>query len=78
MAEVPETDCRIVLAHIPDIADSGPYFRFDLMLSGHTHGGQVVLPFIGPPILPSENKNYSSGLKYLISTASFLPSGKQG
>lgn len=27
--------------------------RIDLMLSGHTHGGQVALPFLGPPIVPS-------------------------
>jgi uncharacterized protein len=63
LREVPEAACRIVLAHNPDTADTEPYSRFDLMLSGHTHGGQVDIPYFGPPILPVENKTYSSGLK---------------
>jgi len=35
--------------------------RIDLMVSGHTRGGQVIVPFYGPPILPARNKRYSSG-----------------
>ena len=61
--DIPEEECRIVLAHNPDTADSSFTSRVDLMISGHTHGGQVVLPFIGAPILPVVNKTYSSGLK---------------
>jgi predicted MPP superfamily phosphohydrolase len=63
LRETPEAECRIVLAHNPDTADTEQSSRFDLMLSGHTHGGQVSIPFFGPPILPVENKEYSSGLK---------------
>lgn len=60
---LPDTDCRIVLAHNPDTADTHYSSRIDLMVSGHTHGGQVSIPFVGPPVLPVQNKNYSSGLK---------------
>jgi predicted MPP superfamily phosphohydrolase len=60
---IPEKDCRIVLAHSPDSADSDYKHRIDLMISGHTHGGQVVIPLVGPPVLPTRNKTYSSGLK---------------
>jgi predicted MPP superfamily phosphohydrolase len=60
---IPDSDCRIVLAHNPDTADTEFSGRIDLMISGHTHGGQVDIPFIGPPILPVRNKTYSSGLK---------------
>lgn len=63
LAETPENDCRIVLAHNPDTADTGFSTRVDLFISGHTHGGQIRLPFFGAPLLPVENKNYSSGLK---------------
>jgi predicted MPP superfamily phosphohydrolase len=63
LKDVPQSDCRIVLAHNPDTADTECSVRVDLMISGHTHGGQVKIPFIGTPILPVKNKNYSSGLK---------------
>ena len=55
--------CRIMLCHNPDYAEMLPTQpRVDLMLSGHTHGGQVQLPLIGPLILPIEHKKYAQGL----------------
>lgn len=63
LAQIPERGAAILLAHEPDFADvSVTSGRFDLQLSGHTHGGQVVLPFIGPPILPHMGYKYPSGL----------------
>lgn len=58
---VPAHECKILLAHNPDSADTRYETRVDLMISGHTHGGQVNIPFFGPPILPVQNKSYSSG-----------------
>ena len=55
-------DCRILLAHNPDSVDTEFQTPLSLVLSGHTHGGQVSLPFYGPPVLPVRNKRYSSGL----------------
>lgn len=56
---------RIVLAHSPDTADLPYHERVDLFLSGHTHGGQVVLPFTEySPMVPVKNKKYNFGLKY--------------
>ncbi len=63
LKHIPDRDCRIVLAHSPDTADTPHARPVDLMISGHTHGGQVNIPFFGTPILPTRNKNYSSGLK---------------
>lgn len=53
LARIPEDGNPIVLlAHEPDIFPRVPA-RVSLTLSGHTHGGQVALPFIGRPIVPS-------------------------
>ena len=62
LAQIPDRECRIVLAHNPDSADTPFQARIDLMLAGHTHGGQVNIPFVGAPVLPVKNKAYSSGL----------------
>ncbi len=39
---------RLVLSHNPDTAEILRQWRVDLQLSGHTHGGQVVIPGVGP------------------------------
>jgi uncharacterized protein len=57
-----EGDCRILLTHNPDSVDTAFETPLSLILSGHTHGGQVSIPFYGPPMLPVKNKRYSSGL----------------
>jgi len=62
-AQLSDNGAAILLAHEPDFADtSAATGRFDLQLSGHTHGGQVVLPFLGAPILPYLGRKYGSGL----------------
>jgi uncharacterized protein len=44
---VPDDEPRILLAHNPDTLLQTDGTRVDLMLSGHTHGGQVRVPFLG-------------------------------
>jgi predicted MPP superfamily phosphohydrolase len=53
---------RIVLNHNPDAKMGFRPFDWDVMLCGHTHGGQVRLPFIGTPIVPVEDRRYIAGL----------------
>lgn len=72
LRDVPPDMPRLLLAHNPDTAEhpditgrrapsTAP--RIDLMLSGHTHGGQVRLPLIGTPIVPSDyGQKYAGGL----------------
>lgn len=62
LKSIPKEECRIVLAHNPDSADTLRAETFDLMLSGHTHGGQVRLPLFGAPFMPVRNKDYTMGL----------------
>lgn len=63
LAQLPDDSAAILLAHEPDFADtSAATSRFDLQVSGHSHGGQVVIPYYGPPILPFLGQKYPSGL----------------
>ena len=59
---VPEESCKVLLVHEPDLADQAAQYPIDLQLSGHTHGGQVRLPIIGPLILPTLGHRYPMGL----------------
>lgn len=52
-AEMPEADLRIVLSHTPDQFDRLASWGIDLVLAGHTHGGQYRLPLVGPVLIPS-------------------------
>lgn len=53
----------ILLAHEPDYADQvARHGGVDLMLSGHTHGGQVRAPLFGPMYLPPLGRKYPEGL----------------
>lgn len=52
----------IVLMHNPDSKELISDKEWDLALCGHTHGGQVVLPFVGAPIVPIRDKAFTAGL----------------
>jgi len=52
-----------LLVHNPDFTEMLPEGRIDLVLCGHTHGGQVRVPLLGPPVVPScFGQKYASGL----------------
>lgn len=53
----------ILLAHEPDFADHVAKYPVDLQLSGHSHGGQVRLPLLGPLYLPELARKYPTGLR---------------
>ncbi|MXZ21000.1 MAG: hypothetical protein F4Y84_10440 [Caldilineaceae bacterium SB0665_bin_25] len=60
---VPKDAPTVLLSHNPDIIEAAAAGRADLLLAGHTHGGQIVLPLIGPTYTQTEqlSRNEASG-----------------
>jgi predicted MPP superfamily phosphohydrolase len=55
-------DLRILLSHSPDQISWAKVRGFDLMFAGHTHGGQIAFPLIGPIVAPSKyGVRYAAG-----------------
>jgi predicted MPP superfamily phosphohydrolase len=53
---------RIVLSHNPDSKELLRDYSWDLLLCGHTHGGQLSLPILGTPFAPVHDHRYVYGL----------------
>jgi predicted MPP superfamily phosphohydrolase len=65
MRHLPREDPRIVLSHNPDFIEEFAVKNrhVDLMISGHTHGGQIRLPLLGAPHISSDyGQRYAIGL----------------
>jgi uncharacterized protein len=62
LANIPPDEATILLAHEPDYADYASRHPVDLQFSGHSHGGQIRLPFLPPLYLPEMARKYYSGL----------------
>ncbi len=74
-----ERPFRILLSHGPDCIGDARQQDVDLMLAGHNHGGQVVLPVIGPVYSPSiTGCRYSGGLYWRSPTLMHVSRGLAG
>jgi len=62
---VPKKAFKILLSHAPDVADEAAAYDIHWQLSGHSHGGQVKIPFLGALVIPPYAQNYPEGY-YLI------------
>ena len=65
----------ILLMHEPDFIDSFDYNNYNLVLAGHSHNGQVRLPFIGAIVKPNYGKKYYDNYYKLKNTDLYVSSG---
>ena len=62
LQKIPANEAVVLMAHEPDFATQVAKHPVDLQLSGHSHGGQVRIPFIGAPVLPELGMKFPKGL----------------
>ncbi|RSK26837.1 metallophosphoesterase [Bacillus sp. HMF5848] len=65
----------ILLAHEPDVFEVAVNYSIDLQLSGHSHGGQIQIPFVGPLITPPQATTYYEGFYELKSAKLYVNRG---
>ena len=65
----------ILIMHEPDYIEDFDYSKFQLILAGHSHNGQVRLPFIGAMVLPAHAKKYYDNYYHLKNTELYISSG---
>lgn len=68
---IPNDAYKILLSHAPDLADTAVNYNIQLQLSGHSHGGQIKIPFLGALVKAPFAEKYYEGL-YSIGTSSPL------
>jgi uncharacterized protein len=69
---IPNDAYKILLSHAPDLADTAVEFDIQLQISGHSHGGQIQIPFYGALITPPYAKKYREGFYEVRSNQSTL------
>ncbi len=76
---VPADAFRLLLSHTPDHIGWAREQQVDMMLSGHNHGGQVVLPLLGPVYAPSRyGTRYAGGVFWEDPTLLYVSRGISG
>jgi len=76
MRDVPGDAFTLLLYHSPDLVREAAAWDIDLYLGGHTHGGQLRLPFYGAIVTSSEyGKRYERGLFYEQGMAMYISRG---
>ena len=59
---LPDDEPIIAMSHNPDTGPLLEPWRPHWILAGHTHGGQIRFPLIGPTLLPVRNRSFDQGL----------------
>jgi len=74
--KLPYESFKLLLYHTPDLIEPAVGSKIDLYLTGHTHGGQIRLPFYGALITASAfNKKFEQGLFEIMDTKMYVSRG---
>ncbi len=77
--EIPPADLRILLSHSPDLFYKAQDWGVELMFSGHNHGGQIRIPFVGPVFMPSRySRRFDRGFFRANGTLLYVNEGIAG
>ena len=75
---VPPGGFTVLLAHAPDYVQEAAAHNIDVQLSGHTHGGHLRLPLIGPLGMPRFGRRYIMGRYQVGRTTMYVSRGMAG
>lgn len=72
-----DSEFNVLLTHQPQYIEIYAKYKYDLVFSGHAHGGQIRLPFIGPLMSPGQGffPKYTSGLHTFENTKMIISRG---
>lgn len=66
---------KINIMHYPDMFNDIKNYNYDLVLAGHSHNGQIVIPFYGAVVLPNNAKKYYKPYYKIGNTDFYISSG---
>lgn len=75
MENIDTNNFTIVLTHAPDLVSSLPLNSIDLVVAGHSHGGQIALPFFGPVLRKDGARKYTHGTTTINNTVIMVGNG---
>jgi predicted MPP superfamily phosphohydrolase len=76
--QVQPDEFTILLSHVPDFVEEAARYNIPFQLSGHTHGGHIRFPFLGPLTLPLYGTRHAMGLEQIGPTTLYTSRGIGG